>query len=173
MANIICHGSCLRSTYMAHPIIMDDVVYHGYSLCTLSWHSKPSGTYVPILFWLVVDLPIDVWMVVICWPAALVDLPPLATLPSSATNLFGVSQTGGARYSPPSSGPHTDITPHDAPTGDPSVGARPILANLCRLFYRNDPLMWNWGSCWRLFRTVEDRSRLPEGIYMHICRGAP
>ena len=35
----------------------------------------------PHPFWLVVDLPIDVWMVVICWPAALVDLPPLATLP--------------------------------------------------------------------------------------------
>ena len=110
------------------------------------------------------------WLLYAGLPLWLIS-PPLATLPLLPPIFFGVSQTGGARYSPPSSGPHPGITPPDAPSGDPSVGARPLLANLCR-YYRNDPLMWKWGSCWRLLRTVEDRSRLPEGIY-HICRGAP
>ena len=50
-----------------------------------------------------------------------------------ATIASGVLQVGGTRYSPPSPGPHPDITPHNAPSGDPRVGARPILAILCRV----------------------------------------
>ena len=154
------------STYLSHPLFgcasmgITCVPYHGSpDLLELMSPSILAGSGSAHRYLMALTCYIS-----ICWPAALVDLPPpLATLPCLPPRTFWCSQIGGARYSPPSSGPHTGITPHDAPSGDPSVGARPLLANLCR-YYRNDPLMWKWGSCWRLLRAVEDRSRLPEGI---------